>query len=461
MRAADHARHLLVSGVPDPGAYRPEAWDSAPALRQVDEDLRLFWDSRVPGSGARECLMAAALQSAENKGCALPPYEALLDEGLRAVAQGDMATLATITFRLRALLRAAPAPRRPTDWDSVAAQVAWPPDAPLAPGSPDLAARIEAAWQGQLVGAACGTALEGFSASAIAAAFGRIDRYVRPPDTLNDDITYQLAFLDAFVARGPAVSSTDIAERWVALIPSGWSAEAVALDNLRRGILPPDSATTDNPFDEWIGAQMRGAICGMVVPGRVREAARLAWIDARISHAGSGILGEMFNAALLAGAFAAHDARSLLDDTIRLFGSKTDYAQALQFARTACAEAPDWQAAWARCDGRYADYNWIHVLPNAAAQVIALWFGDGDFDATLAVACGIGHDADCNAAQVLAAIGALHGPDAIPTRWTQPLGDTIRTTMRHLAELPFRTLVEQTVRAARSFRLTSSATSLV
>ena len=159
------------------------------------------------------------------------------------------------------------------------------------------------------------------------------------------------------------------------------------------------------PVDEWIGGQMRGTICGMVAPGRAREAARLAYMEAEVSAAGNGILGEVFNAVLAARAYTLADTRELLVSTCALFSTETEYGAVLAFALEACRTSPDWQTAWARCDAEYVEYNWIHVYPNAAAQVVALWFGEGDFDRTLEIICGIGHDVDCNAAQILCVIG--------------------------------------------------------
>lgn len=460
MRAADFARRLFVQATPMVVAHSEEAWDTSSLVAHLDADLRRFWDSRAPGSGAPECLMAAALQSLENKGYRLPRYDDLLERGLRAVADGDMETLHRVTIRLRGVLRSAtPDPSHPSQrtiryatWEAFDDATPWPDDAPVDLDAPEFARAIEAAWRAQLVGGAVGTAIEGYTAEAIAAAFGPIRDYVRPPNTYNDDITFELAFLEAFAAHGLAVTSQAIGEEWVALVPFGWSAEGVALDNLRRGVAPPDSGVLDNPFDEWIGAQMRGATCGMVVPGRAREAARLAWLDARISHAGNGILGEVFNAVLAARAFVERDMRALLLGTIALFDPRTEYGAAVHEAAAACREHADWRAAWAACEARYVDYNWVHVLPNAAAQVVALWFGQGEFDRTLEVACGVGHDVDCNAAQVLTAIGIMHGPGAIAARWTDPLGEEIATTMRRPARMPLSDLVARTVEAARRWR---------
>jgi len=301
------------------------------------------------------------------------------------------------------------------------------------------------------VGAAAGTALEGYTSENIMEVFGPIRDYVREPNTYNDDITFEIAFLEAFGDKGSAVTSADIAERWTSLIPLGWSAEAIALSNMRRGLTAPETGTSDNPFDEWIGAQMRGTICGMVVPGRAREAARLAWMDAEISHAGNGILGEVFNAVMAARAFAIADTRELLVSTAALFPVETEYGAVLAFALDACRSAGNWQDAWAKCDAEYAEYNWIHVYPNAAAQVIALWFGEGDFDRTLEIVCGIGHDVDCNAAQILSMIAIQRGSGIIAERWSKPLlADDIVTYMRRPAKISFDALVDQTVSAARN-----------
>ena len=60
-------------------------------------------------------------------------------------------------------------------------------------------------------------------------------------------------------------------------------------------------------FREWIGAQMRGAVCGMVAPGDAMEAARLAWMDGSVSHHNNGILGEVFNAVLVSLSFVRNN----------------------------------------------------------------------------------------------------------------------------------------------------------
>jgi len=461
MKAWELTRDLLRDTMPVVRSAEEQTWDASGLMQGLDFGTALFWKSNVPGSAAPENLMAAALQSLENKGFVLAPYEALLDEGIAALERGDFERLYAVDMRLRALMRTArPDPEHPSQqtvryqsWEAFDATVKWPGDVSVDVGSRDFADRVRAGWLAQLVGAAAGTALEGYSAENIMKVFGPIRRYVREPNTYNDDITFEIAFLEAFADKGHAVGGADIAERWTSLIPMGWSAEAIALASIRRGLLPPETGTTDNPFDEWIGAQMRGTICGMVAPGRPREAARLAWIDGEVSHAANGILGEVFNAVLAARAFTERDAASLLESTVALFSTESEYGQVLAFALAACRDAPDWQSAWRRCDEQYVEYNWIHAYPNAAAQVVALWFGKGDFDLTLEIICGIGHDVDCNAAQILCVLAIQHGGGVIAEHWSAPLlaGDIV-TYMRRPATIPFDELVARTVEAVRKWR---------
>lgn len=459
MKAWELTRDLLRNTKPIVRTAEEQTWDSSAVMAAGDMMVAMFWKSNVPGSAAPECLMAGALQSLVSKGYVLAPYQDLLAEGLAALEAGDFETLYVIDMRLRVIMQnAKPDPEHPSqktlryaDWDAMDADTTWPKDEAVDVHGDRFADQTRAAWLGQFVGAAAGTALEGYTAENIAEVFGPIRDYVREPNTYNDDITFELAFLEAFGDKGLAVTSTDIAERWTGMIPLGWSAEAVALTNLRRGVLPPVSGWLDNPFDEWIGGQMRGTICGMVVPGRAREAARLAYMDAQISAAGNGILGEVFNAVLAARAYTATDARELLVSTCALFSTRTEYGAVLDFALNACRTSPDWQTAWAKCDAEYVEYNWIHVYPNAAAQVVAMWFGNGDFDLTLEIVCGIGHDVDCNAAQILCVIGILKGTSVIAERWYAPLiaGDIV-TYMRRPAEIAFEDLMNQTLSAVRN-----------
>jgi ADP-ribosylglycohydrolase len=430
--------------------------------QSADALLRAQWSSAVPGSGAPESLIAGAVQSMENMGRRVDDAERLLEEGFRAFAAEDMPALNSITARLWRALDALPVDPRSPYWDYVIYRnfamyeraVSLPKPVPVDVQSDGFYDRTRAAWAGRIAGGALGTALEGYATAQLRKKFGDIRGYVREPNTYNDDITFEIAFLSAAAQKGPLLSSADIADQWLALIPAGWSAEQIALENLRRGIYPPDpdvgdcffpptSGSWKNPYREWIGAQMRGAVCGQAAPGNPREAARLAWLDGVISHTGNGVLGEVFNALLVSLAFIESDMRRCLDRAIALIPADSEYYSAIRFARQQ-AEAADFAGAWAACEERFKQYNWIHAYPNAAAEVVALWFGNGDFDETMHYIAMCGQDVDCNAAQIAAALGAQQGSRAIHERWL--VGETVQTYLRgDMETITLKFLTDQTV----------------
>ena len=473
MKAWEYTHTMTQRAVPRVLSEEDQSWGMMRELgNSADALLKARWSSAVPGSAAPESLIAGAVQSMENMGRQVDDAERLLEEGLRVFAAGDIQKLNSITARLWNCLETLPLNPRSPYWEYTAYRtfgqyeraVSLPPPVPVETRSDDFYDRTRAAWAGRIAGGALGTALEGYTTAQLRKQFGDIRGYVRKPNTYNDDITFEIAFLTACVQRGRLLGSADIADQWLALIPAGWSAEQIALDNLRQGIYPPDpcadaidrwtgdlfsfpaSGSWRNPYREWIGAQMRGAVCGQVAPGNPREAARLAWLDGSISHTGNGILGEVFNALLVSLAFIESDMRRCLDRAIALIPADSEYYAAIHFARQQ-AEAADFEAAWAACEERFKQYNWIHAYPNAAAEVAALWFGNGDFDGTMRYIALCGQDVDCNAAQIAAALGAQQGCAAIHERWF--LGETVQTYMRgEMENITLKFLADQTVSAA-------------
>ncbi|MDD4833044.1 MAG: ADP-ribosylglycohydrolase family protein, partial [Clostridia bacterium] len=272
-------------------------------------------------------------------------------------------------------------------------------------------------------------------------------------NTFNDDITYEIAFLKALSRKGENLSSADIAEEWAALIPSGWSAEEWALRNIKMGIYPPESGILHNPYREWIGAQMRGAVCGMVAPGKPLEAARYAYMDGVVSHYNNGVLGEIFNAVMASLAYVIGDVKQILFDAIyKYLPKKSEYFSVVDYAYCCCQNNTEWESAWESAIEKYKKYNWIHAYPNAAAEVVALYFGRGDFDETMHIVSMIGYDVDCNAAQIAAVLGIIEKEKTVSGKWTAPIGDTLNTYVRDNKVLSIKGLAAETVEIARKLR---------
>src|SRR5258706_11732371 len=85
----------------------------------------------------------------------------------------------------------------------------------------------------------------------------------------------------------------------------------------------------NNPYREWVGAQIRADVYGYVNPGDPRSAATLAYQDAVLSHRANGIYGEMWAAALVAAAFTADGARAAVVEPPRQIPPTLPLAEAL------------------------------------------------------------------------------------------------------------------------------------
>lgn len=425
-------RSYLLRKEAKPAADFEMQWDEAVVVDLFPDSLvKTFWKSVVPGSGAPESLVLGAVQAVENMGKDVSEAEKLLEEGFKAFEKGDsrkLKSLAALIFHVLSSAKDVPdhpyhSFKRPVTWEEISAEI--PEDTFEVAADLDS---VHGGWLGQIAGASMGTALEGYLHQALVELYGdRLGFYVGEVSTYNDDITYEIALLEAVKEKGRGVDSKDIALKWIEMIPFGWSAELVALENLRRGIFPPDSGRFNNPFQEWIGAQMRTMVCGLLCPGKPKEAARLAFLDSQISHSGNGIYGGIHSAVITSLAFVFEDVREILKRSVDYVPKGSEFRYYLELVLSWCESARNWENVMEKSYQEFKRYNWIHVYPNMAAVVTGLWFGNGDFDETMKIIASFGYDVDCNAGEAGTVLGVILGAKGIPERWIEPFKDELRT----------------------------------
>ena len=375
---------------------------------------------------------------------------------------------------------AAPAPDEPDDWDAIVALLAPAPPLP-APGA-GLHDRVLGAWTGRAAGCLLGKPVEKIPREGIEEilrATGRwpLDRWftaVGLPDDVaarwpwnrrsaptsleenidgmpeDDDLNYPILALELLTARGRDFTTDDVAQLWLDLMPAGrsFTAERAAYRNVLDARPVPETATHHNPFREWIGALIRTDVLGWVTPGDVREAARLAWTDARLSHTRNGVYGAMWAAGLASAATVCDDVEQVLDAAGAVVPPRSRLAGALALGRDLGAASDGGEAAVRadldRLHAAYGDLHWVHVLHNAAVVAYALSAGRGDFTTSVSVAVTAGWDTDSAAATVGGVVGALRGVAGIGEAWTAPLDGRIATSLpggeRRIADLAARTV---------------------
>ena len=246
----------------------------------------------------------------------------------------------------------------------------------------------------------------------------------------DDDTNYTVFAARIVDQYGLGFTSSDVCRWWKnnQNLNAFATAERIAYRNMLAGYGPPETALLKNPFREWIGAQIRGDYFGYINPGDPETAAELAWRDARISHVKNGIYGEMFAAAMLAGAAVLDDpldvvvcGLSQIPVTSRLYAAVRRVCDGFQAGRSLEAFTADF---YRRYDASNRSYL-IHVLPNAEIVAAALLYGGKDYTKSICSAVHFGLDTDCNGATVGSVVGMMTGSQGIAPAWTDPIQDTV------------------------------------
>ena len=113
---------------------------------------------------------------------------------------------------------------------------------------------------------------------------------------------------------------------------------------------------------------------------------------------------------------------------------------------TAHAGGASWDDAMTSMENRLAGYHWVHTINNAEVVAAALLWGDGDFTRTIGLAVEAGLDTDCTGATAGSVFGALHGTEALPGHWVDPLENSMHSAIFGFEGMKITDLVDRTVR---------------
>ena len=238
----------------------------------------------------------------------------------------------------------------------------------------------------------------------------------------DDDLTYTLLGLLILEEFGPDFTSEDVGRAWLKYLPVACTAEHVALENLRRGISPPETADCGNPYAYWIGAAIRSDPWGYAAPGQPEKAAEFAYRDAVISHRGVGIHAEMYFSAAIALAFVVNDPVEVCKAALKEIPKNCRFSQTVQETLRWCRYDENWDTTTNRILDKYADMSGVHSINNAALTVAGLYYGRKDFGDTIGLTVMGGWDTDCTAATAGSILGAILGAKGLPKKWIVPLG---------------------------------------
>jgi len=346
-----------------------------------------------------------------------------------------------------------------------------------------LERRLTGAWQGRVSGCMLGKAVELFSMTKGQAALSEyLDRAGALPlrdyiplledgpepifapscrgcfdaSAPDDDINYSVLALELLESHGRDLRTVDVARAWLNRLPAGqtFTAERAAYRTLLSegaewfaGGADPGfdlARCADNPYSDWIGAQIRADVYGWVTPDDPELAAKLARADAELSHRGDGVDSAVLVAAWGASIPGSTDLEAALDRALAQVPEDGGVASAVALARRVAGAGEGPEAIHAQ----YEALSPVHTLNNLALVTWALLSHPDDFGAAVGDVVAAGWDTDCNGATV-GALWALQDKP-VPEAWTAPWQGRVGVSLAGQHELALGELVQRTANVARS-----------
>jgi ADP-ribosylglycohydrolase len=266
---------------------------------------------------------------------------------------------------------------------------------------------------------------------------------------VDDDLTYTLLGLLILEEFGPDFTTEHVAQAWVKHLPMACTAEAVALRNLKAGAPASKAADKNNPFQQWIGADIRSDPWGYAAPGWPEKAAELAYRDAYLSHRQNGIYGAMFFAATVAAAFAVDGPVEALRIGLTEIPAHCRLARDVRWALEIGPRLHDWRDARKAVDQRFPGMHPVHTNNNACLTIFGLMLGRKDFTKTVGITVALGLDNDCTTATAGSVLGAVIGAKNIPAYWWKPFRNKTRTYLNDHEWFTNTDIVHRFIRVAK------------
>ena len=242
----------------------------------------------------------------------------------------------------------------------------------------------------------------------------------------NDDLDLQLVWLKCLEDVGIDPSAANLAEFWSRYACSyPWNEYGFFMRNYARGLRPPVAGCFENYFVDEMGSPIRSEIWACLHAGDPQAAARMAWKDSALDHAGGeGTCGEMFWAAVEAAAFVEHDPLTLIRIGLNMIPLSSHIARSIREAVWCRQKGLPWGDARERIASRFGHLQPCNAVPNHGFTIIG-WLYGNDFGDRLCKAVNCGYDTDCTGATLGSLLGILGGTAAIPARWRDPIGTQI------------------------------------
>jgi len=240
-----------------------------------------------------------------------------------------------------------------------------------------------------------------------------------------DDTEFALLTARTLIKTKGVYTSKAVVEAWMENVvvqdelQRGGQSEIFAANNLRKGLLPPESGMY-NTFHMSDGTAMRIPPVGIVCAGDPQRAAEIARIDAEISHFRDGIWGAQAVAAAVSVAMVDASWEDIFDTAMHYIPSDSwlyhEMREAFRIVDDAHGNVLD---AWMPLHDELKTSAWATTAEAIPAAFACLRLEHSEFRKAMVLAGNYGRDADTIGAVCGALLGAKYGLGAIPERWIE------------------------------------------
>ena len=338
----------------------------------------------------------------------------------------------------------------------------------------DFRERLEGSWLGRCAGCTLGSIVEGWSvermerwAEYLGDEYPLVDYWSAAEQPHNrkyesslredftsakmdgvptdDDLNYTLLGLMILEEYGLDFSTDELGEAWIKYLPFAFTAEGIALDNLRAGVPSMQAAEVGNPFLNWIGADIRSDPWGYAAPGWPERAAEFAYRDAYVSHRRNGIYAAMYFSAAISAAFAVNDPVEALQIGLQEIPADCLLAREVRWALDKAPSIANYRDAAAAIEERYPNMGGAHAINNTVLTIWGLTVGGDDYSKVIGETVAMGKDNDCTAATAGSIWGAVYGKSAIPKHWYKNFNNKVHTFLYHQSDFAIDDVIDRFV----------------
>lgn len=261
----------------------------------------------------------------------------------------------------------------------------------------------------------------------------------------DDDTDIEFVTLHAVEKYGLDINYSEITEMWKKHINRKiWVANLTARDLMSEGFIPPATGSKENN-NNWfqIDAQLVNEIWSVFYPGMLQKSVERAEWGARITNDDWGTHPTIAYAVMYSAAFFEKDVNNLVDLALKFIPENSPFYEGMNDVIAWHKQNEDWRITRKMIFDKYYRYksgsyeapvSIVSSLSNGLFGIMAILYGEGDFEKTTGIAVSAGLDCDNQAATCAGLIGVIHGASVIPSGltlglsdkpiWKQPFNDT-------------------------------------